>query len=73
MVHVMTTVSKKVYGSSVTLHVRTRKSSTKSMCYTTLVRIKSEANIVFLHSILHHTKALCTDLNKSVDSDSDSG
>ena len=62
MVCVKTTVSKKICGSSVVIHVRTRTRSMKSMCYTTLVHIKSEANIVFLHSILHHTKALYIDL-----------
>ena len=65
-----TTVGKKTCGSNVMTQVRTRCSN--SMCYTTLVRIKCEANMDFLNFILKHTKGLCIELYNRVDNDSDS-
>ena len=41
------------------------------MHYTTVLHVKSQQNLDFLQSVLHHIEALCVELYQIIDIDSD--
>ena len=68
-VHVRTTVSKKEFGCAVLICIKNRAG--ECMHYTTVFHVKSQQNIDFLQSVLHHIESLCMELYQITDIDSD--